>query len=55
MPRYRPGAIDLLDRTVVVNDPAISGRYDQMHVKIEIELDDGMLACRRKAAAGGQE
>jgi hypothetical protein len=26
-----------------------------MHVEIEIELDDGMLACRRKAADDGQE
>jgi aconitate decarboxylase len=45
--RFRNDAIELLDRTVLVNDPAISGRFDQMHVEIEIKLDDGTIVRRR--------
>jgi aconitate decarboxylase len=37
----------MLNRTVLINDPTISGRFDQMHVEIEIELDDGTNVRRR--------
>jgi aconitate decarboxylase len=45
--RFRNDAIELLNRTVLINDPAISGRFDQMHVEIEVELDDGTMIRRR--------
>jgi len=45
--RFAGDAVALLNRTVLVNDPAISGRFDQMHVEIEIELDDGTTIRRR--------
>jgi aconitate decarboxylase len=45
--RFRNDAIELLERTVLINDPAISGRFDQMHVEIEIELHDGTMIRRR--------
>jgi aconitate decarboxylase len=45
--RFSSDAIELLDRTVLINDPAISGRFDQMHVEIEVELDDGTMIRRR--------
>jgi aconitate decarboxylase len=45
--RFRSDAIELLDRTVLINDPTISGRFDQMHVEIEIELDDGTITRSR--------
>jgi aconitate decarboxylase len=45
--RFAADAEALLDRIVLINDPAISGRFDQMHVEIEIELDDGTLIRRR--------
>lgn len=45
--RFADDAVALLDRTVLVNDPAISGRFDQMHVKIAVELTDGATVTRR--------
>lgn len=45
--RFRGDAVELLERTVLINDPTISGRFDQMHVEIEIELDDGTMIRRR--------
>ncbi|MBN8988958.1 MAG: MmgE/PrpD family protein [Rhizobiales bacterium] len=45
--RFAADAVALLNRTVLVNDPTISGRFDQMHVEIEIELDDGTMIRRR--------
>jgi len=35
------------DRTVLVNDPTISGRFDRMHVEIAVELADGAAVARR--------
>jgi aconitate decarboxylase len=45
--RFRSDAVEMLNRTVLINDPTISGRFDQMHVEIEIELDDGTNVRRR--------
>ena len=45
--RFSDDAVALLSRTVLINDPTISGRFDQMHVEIEIELDDGTMIRRR--------
>jgi aconitate decarboxylase len=45
--RFADDAVALLCRTVLINDPAISGRFDQMHVEIEVELDDGTTIRRR--------
>jgi aconitate decarboxylase len=45
--RFADDAVALLSRTVLINDSAISGRFDQMHVEIEVELDDGTMIRRR--------
>ena len=45
--RFAADAVALLGRTVLINDPAISGRFDEMYVEIEIELDDGTMIRRR--------
>ena len=45
--RFRDDVVALLDRIVLINDPAISGRFDQMYVEIEIEVDDGAMMRRR--------
>jgi aconitate decarboxylase len=45
--RSADNAVALLSRTVLINDPAISGRFDQMHVDVEIELNDGTTIRRR--------
>jgi aconitate decarboxylase len=45
--RFADDAVALLGRTVLINDPAISGRFDQMHVDVEIELNDGTTIRRR--------
>lgn len=45
--RFADDAVALLSRTALINDPAISGRFDQMYVEIEIELDDGTMIRRR--------
>jgi aconitate decarboxylase len=41
--RFADDAVALLGRTTLVSDPAISGRFDQMHVEITVELDDGTV------------
>ncbi len=45
--RFSDDVVALLDRTVLVNDPAISGRFDRMHVAITVELDDGRIIKQR--------
>ena len=45
--RFKDDVIALLNRTVLVNDPAISGRFDQMYVEITVELNDGSMARQR--------
>jgi len=45
--RFADDAVALLSRTDLINDPTISGRFDQMHVEIEILLDDGTTIRRR--------
>jgi aconitate decarboxylase len=45
--RFADDATALLSRIVLINDSTISGRFDQMHVEIEVELDDGTLIRRR--------
>lgn len=45
--RFADDAAALLDRTALVNDPAISGRLDRMHVEIAVELTDGATVTRR--------
>jgi aconitate decarboxylase len=45
--RFRDDVIALLNRMVLIDDPAISGRFDQMYVEIEIELDDSTMIRRR--------
>jgi aconitate decarboxylase len=45
--RFRDDVVALLNRIVLTNDPAISGRFDQMHVDIEVELDDGGVIRQR--------
>ncbi len=45
--RFAPDAVTLLDRTVLVGDPAISGRFDRMHVDITIDLVDAPRVTRR--------
>ena len=45
--RFAADAVALLERTVLVNDPAISGRFDRMYVEIAVELEDGTTVVRR--------
>lgn len=45
--RFGDDVVALLNRIALVNDTAISGRFDQMHVDIEVELDDGTLIKQR--------
>jgi aconitate decarboxylase len=45
--RFAADVEALLNRIVLINDSAISGRFDQMHVEIEIELEDGTKIRRR--------
>ena len=45
--RFADDAVALLDRTVLVADAAISGRFDRMYVEIAVELDDGTTVVRR--------
>jgi aconitate decarboxylase len=45
--RFADDAIALLNRIVLINDSTISGRFDQMYVEIEVELDDGTMIRRR--------
>jgi aconitate decarboxylase len=45
--RFRDDVVALLRRIILINDPAISGRFDQMHVDIEVEMDDGAVIRQR--------
>jgi len=45
--RFAADAVALLDRTVLVSDPTISGRFDRMHVDITLDLTDGAPITRR--------
>ena len=45
--RFADDAVSLLARTTLVSDPAISGRFDRMHVEITVELDDGTIVTER--------
>ena len=45
--RFRDDVVALLDRTTLINDPSISGRFDQMYVEITVALDDGTVTSRR--------
>lgn len=45
--RFSDDVEPLLDRTTLVSDPKISGRFDRMHVEIAVELDDGTIVRRR--------
>lgn len=45
--RFAADAVALLDRTVLINDPAISGRFDRMYVEITLKFDDGTTILRR--------
>jgi aconitate decarboxylase len=51
--RFADDAVALLARTTLVSDPAISGRFDQMHVEISVELDDGTIVKQRCDAPMG--
>ena len=45
--RFGDDVVALLNRTVLVNDSTISGRFDQMYVEITVELDDGAITKQR--------
>jgi aconitate decarboxylase len=45
--RFEDDVVALLNRTVLVNDPTVSGRFDQMYVEITVELDDGAITKQR--------
>ena len=45
--RFCDDVVALLNRIVVINDSTISGRFDQMHVDLEVELDDGEMIRQR--------
>ncbi|HEY8368936.1 MAG TPA: MmgE/PrpD family protein [Thermodesulfobacteriota bacterium] len=45
--RFAPDMERLLARTELVQDPAIEGRFDRMHVRIQVTLDDGRSLERR--------
>ncbi len=51
--RFKDDVVALLDRTVLISDPAISGRFDRMHVEIAVELNDGQIIRRRCDAPMG--
>jgi len=51
--RFRSDVVSLLDRTTLVNDPTISGRFDEMHVDIAVELNDGTIVKQRCEAPLG--
>ena len=51
--RFAPDVVALLERVELVNDPAIPGRLDQMHVDVTVELDSGrVVTCRCDAPLG---
>jgi aconitate decarboxylase len=45
--RFADDAVHMLNRIVLINDATISGRFDQMYVEIDVELDDGTMIRRR--------
>jgi aconitate decarboxylase len=45
--RFADDVVALLERTTLVGDPDISGRFDRMHVEITVELDDGTIVTER--------
>lgn len=51
--RFRDDAVALLDRTVLIGDGTISGRFDRMHVEISVELTDGRTVRQRCDAPMG--
>jgi aconitate decarboxylase len=51
--RFKDDVVSLLDRTVLIGDGAISGRFDRMHVEITVELNDGQIIRRRCDAPMG--
>lgn len=51
--RFAPDVVALLDHTILVSDPAISGRFDRMHVDIVVELADGTAVSHRCEAPLG--
>lgn len=51
--RFRDDVVALLDRTVLIGDNAISGRFDRMYVEIAVELNDGQTVRRRCDAPMG--
>ncbi len=51
--RFADDVVALLGRTTLASDPAISGRFDRMHVDIEVELDDGTIVKQRCDAPMG--
>jgi aconitate decarboxylase len=51
--RFADDTVALLNRIILVNDATISGRFDQMHVDIELELDDGTIISERCEAPLG--
>ena len=45
--RFRDDVVALLDRTTLVSDSTISGRFDRLHVDIAVELNDGTIVKQR--------
>jgi aconitate decarboxylase len=45
--RFSGDVVKLLDRIALINDGTISGRFDQMHVDIDVDLDDGQIIRQR--------
>jgi len=45
--RFSPDVAALLERTTLVDDAAIPGRFDQMHVEIEVALNNCTIVRKR--------
>lgn len=45
--RFAPDVVSLLDRIALETDASISGRLDQMHVEVSVELDSGRIVHTR--------
>jgi aconitate decarboxylase len=45
--RFSPDVVALLERTTVIDDADIPGRFDQMHVEIEVTLNNGAVVRKR--------
>ena len=51
--RFAPDVVALLECVELVNDPAIPGRLDQMHVDVTLKLESGReVTCRCDAPLG---